>query len=274
MVVVSVVMITYGHENYISEAINGVLSQECNFEFELILSNDASPDNSDFVINKCLSSHPKAHLVKYFSHDTNLGMMGNSLFAMNRAKGKYIAFCEGDDYWTDNRKLQLQVDFMESHSDYSMIFHKVIISQINDEDTFSYPIPPCDTLYLSDIIRTHYIPTCSLLYRSSYFPKGYPEWLINSISGDIPLEILLSSRGKTKYIDISMACYRRNLGGISQSKAQISKMRIGYIYMYWKVLQEIGLIKGYYLLSRLVRLVLGLFRNKVLSFLKSKGSII
>jgi glycosyltransferase involved in cell wall biosynthesis len=264
MIMVSVVMITYGHEKYIEEAINGVLNQKCNFDFELILSNDASPDNTHSIIQKILLTHPKANLVKYTLHEKNIGMMPNSLYALNLAKGKYIAFCEGDDYWTDNNKLQKQVEFMENHEDYVMSFHCVDVKLIDSNDNFFYPKPPRETLYLQDIIREHYIPTCSLIYRREIFQNGYPKWFKNSISGDIPLEILLSSKGKTKYFDIPMACYRRNLGGISQSREQISKMRKGYIYMYSRILNEIGLVKGYHLLYKLARLIAGCIRNFIL----------
>jgi glycosyltransferase involved in cell wall biosynthesis len=269
MIMVSVVMITYGHEKYIEDAINAVLNQQCNFEFELILSNDASPDYTHSIIQKLLSSHSKANVVKYTLHEKNLGMMGNSLYAMNLAKGKYISFCEGDDYWTDMNKLQIQVDFMEKNEDYVMSFHKVEITHINDSDKFYYPTPQCDTLYLKDIIREHYIPTCSLMYKNECFKNGYPKWLLKSISGDIPLEIMLSSKGKTKYLNKSMACYRRNEGGISQSMEQLAKMRSGYIFMYSKILMEIGVIRGYYLIYKLVRLIGGGIKYSVIHKFKS-----
>jgi glycosyltransferase involved in cell wall biosynthesis len=264
MTLVSVVMITYGHEKYIADAINGVLNQECNFEYELILSNDASPDNTHNIISELLSQHPKSKVVKYTLHNKNIGMMPNSLYALKLAKGKYIAFCEGDDFWTDNNKLQKQVEFLESHEDYVMSFHSVDVKLIDSNDNFFYPKPPKDILHLRDIIREHYIPTCSLIYRREIFQNGYPKWLLNSISGDIPLEILLSSKGKTKYFDTPMACYRRNLGGISQSSEQIYKMRRGYIFMYSKILQEIGLIKGYYLIYKLARLIGGGIKNSLI----------
>jgi glycosyltransferase involved in cell wall biosynthesis len=268
MPLLSVVMITYNHEKYIKDAIESVLNQVCNFNYELIVSNDASPDNTDKVIKEILSNHPKANLIKYFNQESNIGMMANSFFALNKSAGKYIAFCEGDDFWTSNDKLQTQVDFLENNSDYIMCFHKVKISQINQNDTYAYPNPKHTTLYLKDIIREHYIPTCSLVFRNNSFNNGYPTWLYNSISGDIPLEILLSSKGKTKYIPIEMACYRRNVGGISQSPKQIAKMRAGYIYMYTMLLLDLGIIKGYYLVYRILRLILGGFKNIVFNKLR------
>jgi glycosyltransferase involved in cell wall biosynthesis len=117
---VSVVMITYGHENFINQAINGVLMQECNFEVELIIANDCSPDNTDEVILDIINNHPKSSCINYIKHEKNIGMGNNFIFALKEAQGKFIAICEGDDYWTDSLKLQKQVDFLEANKDYSL----------------------------------------------------------------------------------------------------------------------------------------------------------
>jgi glycosyltransferase involved in cell wall biosynthesis len=115
---VSVVMITFNHENYIREAIEGVLMQETDFEMELIISNDCSTDATNIVIEDFLLNHPNAFKVKYFNQEKNLGMMPNFIFTLNQSKGNYIAICEGDDYWTDTYKLQKQVDFLEANPEY------------------------------------------------------------------------------------------------------------------------------------------------------------
>lgn len=260
-VMVSVVMITYGHEKYIEDAINGVLIQECNFPIELIVANDCSPDNTDELIKKTIEHHPKGNLINYVKHTNNVGMMPNFIYALNMAKGKYVALCEGDDYWTDSQKLQKQIDFMDANLDFSMCFHPVEITMARDGDYCSYDIPSNSILLLSDIIKKHYIPTCSLLFRNNYFKKNLPEWLSHSISGDLPLEILLASHGKTKYLDEKMACYRRNEGGITQSAAQIAKMRSGYIYMYSKLASEIAFPHSLYLYYLVLRLKLGYLKK-------------
>ena len=265
---VSVVMITYGHEKYIKEAVEGVLNQDCNFDFELILSNDASPDKTDYIINEILNNHPLADKIKYTLHKKNIGMMPNSIYSLNQCEGEYIAFCEGDDYWTDNAKLQTQVDFLDNNLSYIMTFHAVDIVYANSKDYYEYPLPTKDTLNLQDIIRNHYIATCSLVYRASRFKLGYPNWLQKSISGDIPVEILLASQGLVKYFDKPMACYRRNEGGISLSPNQINRMRDGYIFMYSRLLFEIGIFKGYYLIYTISRLFAGKFKIRIINILK------
>ncbi len=116
--IVSVAMITYGHENYIRQAIEGVLMQECNFEVELILCNDCSPDKTNDIIQDILKSNAKSDRIKYFNHKKNIGMMPNFIFSLQKCSGKYIALCDGDDYWTDPFKLQKQVDFLENNPDF------------------------------------------------------------------------------------------------------------------------------------------------------------
>jgi len=133
--VVSVVMITYGHESYIKEAVNSVLMQECDFQFELIIANDKSPDGTDAIIRDILNDHPRSHCIRYFHHNKNMGLVSNFNFALKKATGKYIALCEGDDYWIDSLKLKKQVDFLEANSKLGMA-HSAYFLRNDNEKTF------------------------------------------------------------------------------------------------------------------------------------------
>jgi len=266
---ISVVLITYGHEKFIEECINGVLMQNCTFSIDLIIANDCSPDKTHEIIGSIINNHPRGSWIRYFKHEKNIGMMPNFLFGLNAAKGKYVALCEGDDFWTDPMKLQKQIDFMESHQNFSMCFHAVEIERASETDFYEYPIPPLDVLFLRDVIRTHYVPTCSLVFRNSYFPLGYPSWFTKSISGDIPLEILVASKGEIKYFEQKMACYRRNLGSITHDKDHISRIRPGYIYMYSKIAHEIQGGSKIYLYGKVLKLRLGYIKD----FLRKLGLI-
>lgn len=117
---VSVVTITYGHQDYILDTLKGVLMQEYIGEIEFIIANDNSPDETDRVVTEFLNTNsiPSRFEIKYTKHEKNLGMMPNFIWALKQAKGKYIALCEGDDYWTDPLKLQKQVDFLEENGGY------------------------------------------------------------------------------------------------------------------------------------------------------------
>jgi len=139
---VSICMITYKHEAYIKQAIEGVLMQETTFEFDLIIADDCSPDKTFDVVNEIIKTHPNGFRIKYFRHDTNIGMQANGQFALEKCVGKYIALCEGDDYWTDPLKLQKQVDFLEVNPEFSFCCHRyqIYAEYDNKFDTEIYPL--------------------------------------------------------------------------------------------------------------------------------------
>ncbi len=118
----SVVTVTYNHEPYITKTIEGVLSQQINFPMEFIIAEDCSKDGTRAICNRYALQYPS--LIKFITSEANVGAIENERRAMLVATGKYIAFCEGDDYWTDPLKLQKQVDFLEANPDYSVCFHR------------------------------------------------------------------------------------------------------------------------------------------------------
>ncbi len=213
--IVSVVMITYGHENYIRQAIEGVFMQECDFEIELILANDCSPDKTDIVIQDILKTHPKANWIKYFNHEKNLGMMPNFIFALKNATGKYIALCEGDDYWIDKLKLQKQVDFLERNLDYVLIFHKVKILDLdgNIKEDFITKVPENHENIETLAQFGNYIHTPSVVFRNII--KEFPFEFEQTPIGDFFLYLLLAQHGKIKYLKENMCVYRYGVGVFS-----------------------------------------------------------
>lgn len=234
--------------------------QQCDFDIELIIANDNSPDGTDNIIKDILQDPQKARKINYIKREQNVGMMPNFVDALNKATGKYTALCEGDDYWIDPLKLSKQVAFMEANPDFAMCFHPVEVSVADGSTDYVYHQPPKDVLTITDIIKEHYIATCSVLFRNGYFSNGLPAWLNTCISGDIPLEILLADKGKTKYLSAKMACYRRNPGGISQSAVQIAKMRRGYIKMYHNLSKEVDANSYLLLQYKVFRLRLGFIK--------------
>ncbi|MCV9926870.1 glycosyltransferase [Flavobacterium sp. LS1R49] len=204
---VSVVMITYNHSPYIKQAIESILSQVTDFDFELIISNDNSTDNTDAIIKETLANNPNGHKAKYFNNETNLGMMPNSISALNKATGKYIALCEGDDYWCDDQKLSLQVEFLESNPDFSICFHNVYLLSDTElkEDNRKKKIPEVTTI--KDLAKNNYIHTPSVVYRNNLF-KELPKYFSETPVGDYFLHMLNAQFGKIKYMDKIMSVYR------------------------------------------------------------------
>jgi len=139
-VVVSVCMITYNHEEFISKAIEGVMMQQTSFPIELIIGEDCSTDSTHAICLKYKSKYPDK--IKLRIQEFNLGMTQNFISTLQVSTGKYIAQCEGDDYWTDPYKLQKQVDFLEANEAYSVCFHRCrhfdVEKEILTEDACGY----------------------------------------------------------------------------------------------------------------------------------------
>jgi len=119
---VSIVCITYNHEPYLRQALDGFLMQKTSFAYEIILAEDCSTDGTRKICEEYAAKYPD--IIHYIYRDHNVGYNENEYEAMCAAKGKYVAYCEGDDYWTIPDKLQKQVDFLESHPEYSVCWHR------------------------------------------------------------------------------------------------------------------------------------------------------
>jgi len=224
-------MITYNHEKYIRDAMEGVLMQKTNFDFELVVANDCSPDNTDNIITQILNNHPKVDRIKYFRHKKNMGPMPNFIFALNQCTGKYIVLCEGDDYWTDPYKLQKQVEFLEANEDYTVCFHLVEnFYQNNEKPSCIFPPQKLQKREYSiyDLVKENFINTCSVMYRWQFYDKSLPGWFSEHLIGDYPLHFLHATRGKIGMIPEVMARYRIHEGGIWSSikeKFVVKRMR-------------------------------------------------
>jgi glycosyltransferase involved in cell wall biosynthesis len=208
---VSILMITYNHENYIREAIEGVLMQKTDFKIELVIGEDFSTDRTREIVMEYLKKYPEK--IKVISSETNVGAMANELRTLKACQGKYIAFCDGDDYWTDPNKLQKQVDFLETHPDYVICFHNVQIlknQQIID-DYITRKLPSSTDIY--ELAKGNFIHTPSVVFKASFIKELPNEFSISPV-GDYFLYMLLAQNGRIWKFDNVMAIYRIHDGGI------------------------------------------------------------
>ena len=205
---VSICMLTYNHERHIRDAINGVLIQETNFSFELIIGDDSSTDKTSEICQEYAKKFPE--IIKYSPSNRNLGMIKNFLRVLNSCLGKYIAFCEGDDYWIDPFKLQKQVDFMETNSSCSLSFHSTILyDEIQNQKKIIKPNNVKSLYTLDEILKEKWVQmTCSLMIKRDII-KSLPDWFNLSPIGDLPLRLISGSYGNIGYIDDVMAVYRK-----------------------------------------------------------------
>lgn len=227
---VSVCMITYNHEKYLKQAIDGVLMQKTNFDFELVIANDNSPDTTVSIIEEYRSSHPNGHKIKFLNNKTNLGMMPNFIQALENCSGEYIALCDGDDYWTDENKLQKQVDLLDKNTDLAICFHPVNID--NDgtilKDTITKKVASITTIY--DLVKGNYIHTCAAVYRNHLFEK-LPDYFHKAPVGDYFLHLLNSRHGSIYCIDEIMANYRVHGTSYWSSKKQTERSEIWIAFL-------------------------------------------
>lgn len=259
-ILVSVVMITYGHEKYIDKAIRGVLMQKCNFDVELIIADDCSPDDTPKIIKNILQEHPKTNWIRYIRHTKNIGILPNFLFSIDQAEGKYIAMCEGDDYWTDPNKLQRQVDFLENNDNYSIVFtdyeildkKNIIKANLQKKLNHKYDFN------LNDIILKNFIPTLTVLFRNNKII--FPENFVKCYPGDWPLHILNARYGYIKFLPINTAVYRIHEGGVCSSSNPL--------YNLSRYLKTLKLIRGWFKNNFTLQILL------IFSQLRIYGSIV
>lgn len=217
-ILVSIHCITYNHEKYIGDAIDSFLGQQTDFKYEILIHDDASTDRTADIIREYEKKYPD--LIKpIYQIENQYSKGGASVEIINfeRAKGKYIAVCEGDDYWTDSKKLQKQVDYLEKNPECSLVFHAADVVNVNKETTGTIAriaeksrIVNMDEIALK--AEPNFIPTASRVFRKVFIDK-LPSWYINASIGDFPTALLVGNYGYFYYIDEMMSAYRTGVSG-------------------------------------------------------------
>jgi len=218
---VSVSCATYNHEKYIRETLEGFLMQRTQFRFEILINDDASTDNTANIIREYEAKYPDLIFPLYQNENQySKGIVISPTYNWPRARGKYIALCEGDDYWTDSYKLQKQVDFLEANPEYVFTFHDaVILNQKTGEKRLRIGDRQIDnTVDLKSLIIQNNIPTASIVFRNFLDYTQLPDWIGKISKGDYGLCVLLAEEGPGKYLPEAMSVYRVHEGGIWSSK--------------------------------------------------------
>ena len=213
-VMISVLMITYNHEQYIQQAIEGVLMQQCDFPYEVVIGEDFSTDSTREICEQFAKQY--ANILRLLPTERNLGMMPNFIRTWQACTGNYIALCEGDDYWTDPYKLQKQVDFLESNPTFIFVFHDAyFLNQKTNERRLRIDTKKIDNVVdLKSVILEKNITTASLVYRNILDNKSIPDWFIKIMNGDYGLCVLLAEKGPGWYFPDAMSVYRVHDGGV------------------------------------------------------------
>lgn len=267
--IVTVACTTYNHEKYIEQTIRGFLIQKTTFPIEIIIHDDASIDSTPNIITKYAEKYPK--LIIPIFQEENQYSKGNkpwSNFVFPEAKGKYIAICEGDDYWTDPLKLQRQVDFLEANESFSLVCTNVEI--VNNHDIVQrkrFQFKNNFEINLNYLLKNNHITTCSALFVTERLNlKEWPK--INFLDKYVWISLL--QNGSCLYMNNITARYRMHDSGIYSGLKEYSKSikRIEDYKFYRKVFPEYANIFSKKILKNLIfGLVSSIKRGKFKSFI-------
>lgn len=221
--VVTVYMLAYGHENFIAQAIDGVLSQRCEFPFELIIGEDCSPDGTGEIVRTYQRNYPQ--IIRVLTARQNVGVHANAARCRHASRGEFIALCEGDDYWHCPDKLASQVEMMWSdetlsacHTDYDRLTRFRRRKNVHRGSS----VPPAQGEAYEPLLCHWTAMTATTLFRKKLImdfmrsPFYVRQWPF----GDLNLLLYASLHGRFGYIDRSTATFRKVRGSATNSGFQ------------------------------------------------------
>lgn len=216
-------MLTYNQQEYIEQAIMSVINQRVDFDYEIIIADDCSSDDTGLICRCIAAEYPG--LITLLERKHNMSLIPNFMDAYARCRGEYIAICEGDDYWTSPHKLSRQVKFLDSHPDYTIAIHRVINHYI-DQGTWSLSNGgSLSHTTIAHLSRSNYISNVSAMFHR--IPaEDLPGWFNQVSTYDYPLHMLNAARGKIYYDKRSMAVYRQHSHAIWSQAGTIKKLEM------------------------------------------------
>lgn len=211
-ITVSIFILTYNQEQFIAQTIESILMQKTNFTYQLVIGEDCSTDNTRTICEKYSSDYgTKIKLLP--SPNNNIGLIANYMRTIKECDGKYIAICDGDDFWIDAYKLQKQVDFLESHPDFSIVFTKMKRLFSNGELKEMVLENQKSCTNFEDLIFNNFIPSVTVLFKNNQKNENIPSWLIYFPYGDWPTYLwTIKDEGKIHFLDEVTAVYRIDIG--------------------------------------------------------------
>lgn len=224
---VSVLMLTYNHEKYIADAIESVVKQKTDFPFELVIGEDFSTDNTANICREYQKKYPD--IIKLNANDKNLGLQKNFIQNYNLCSGEYMAICEGDDFWINKHKLQIQADFLDQHKKYSACFHRALnYYQENGSKSISNGAYQKKVNSVIDIITCNPITNVTVMFRLGLFGE-LPSWFNKVTSYDFALHVLNAEHGDFYFMNKVMAVYRQHKQSIWSMASSEKQMLISVI---------------------------------------------
>jgi glycosyltransferase involved in cell wall biosynthesis len=228
---VSVCVPAFNHEKYIAQMLDGALMQQTDFDFEIVIGDDASTDSTPDIIQQYIARNPGR--IRAFLHAENQGPKeprefagrNNVLQLLKACEGEYVAMCEGDDYWTDPLKLQKQVDFLDKNPDFAISHHNMLVTYEDGSDSHSFNAPDQKLVStIKDILEDKwFMATASWVYRNHFLTNDFAEWHAKAAAGDWAVMIQLAAQGRIGYLPETMGVYRKHSAGLSNIHSQTNR---------------------------------------------------
>ena len=227
--IISACLITYNQEDYIEQALQGCLNQKLSVEYEIVIGDDASTDNTRVILEKAAAADSRIRLLPPTS---NLGMHGNWERTIEACDGQFIAICEGDDFWNDSNKLSKQLQLLENNPTAAACFGNAeVINSNGEKDVYPYVDGHITNLKAEEFFAMDHnpVPTCTVLFRRSCFNK-FPKAYYESPFADWILHTLLFQTGPYVYLNESSSCYRKHEAGVwsgsGEEKKLLNKLKV------------------------------------------------
>ena len=232
----SVCFITYNHEKYIRQALESVLMQQCDFDFEVVIGNDCSTDGTTAIVEEFATRYPEK--IRLNVIEKNVGMTANWLSTVQACTGEYVAMLEGDDFWTDPLKLQKQVDFLDKHPEYSFVAHDLGVLHEEGVQQVDELLHFTDSraFTIHELIPSQiFLQTSSLVFRRKMLGH-FDKWVDKRVKSiDLVFFLMLSAQAPFYYLAEKMSVYRMHVGGVSniywRTKRNMVEFDMAYIFI-------------------------------------------
>lgn len=224
---VNVLLLAYNHEHFIEEALDSILAQQVDFPYTVIIGEDCSTDQTRAIVERYQQRYPDHIKPLYQAH--NVGPGANFKACIAACQAPYIAFLEGDDYWTDPLKLAKQVAWLDANPDFTICFHHVEVFDQGQQAVRLLPPSTTQTVYTFPDLFTMVPPTGAVMLRNSR--PALPDWLFETYPIDLPTFLLYAELGKVKLLPEAMGRYRHHVGSTwSSQPAERNRQRLYAVF--------------------------------------------
>jgi len=263
-------MITFNHGQFIRQAIESILMQQCDFSYELVIGEDCSSDETGSICDEYASS--LTTVIKLPS-EANMGMVQNFFRTLKACSGKYIALCEGDDFWIDDHKLKDQIALLENNPEVSLVYSDIITvgndgRPISNEHLESVRQRYKSGYIFTDLLSGNFINTCTAVFRRDRLPSGINDAAKYWFGYDYWIWLRIAAQGKIQFIDKVTSAYRIHESNVSQT-IEFKNKRRSY-YLYYDVIEAFSRTNCMILTTAEKRII---FRKLISLFRQSYGTM-